>query len=256
MAELTCMCGVICKDLAGKIEAVISDANSIYLPSSQLQRSWKQRSHAKKHAWGSCNTLSYLLVATAAKDDVNRTGIEDALRKLVQCINFAHVLNDKITLGSISALQMVSKETWGDNELIGICITACLNCIQKKRKNMSKVCYNEMQSLLTKVIKYARKTDLLICFEQDDIRENTFDFLYHWMVNGGNMDYETFESVHDALICESISSKVDISLIQKFSSRTTFERRKIESPAFVSNDGLVDSPKIKTEIDSDEENEL
>ena len=124
------MCGVVAKNLAGKIELALSDV----FHSSSQQRSWKQRSHAKKHAWGACHSLAYILDSKDAREEKIREDIQSALHQMIQCVALAHEVNEKIALGAVSTLQGISKELWSeDGNLKSLCLSACLIQVYKVR---------------------------------------------------------------------------------------------------------------------------
>ena len=98
---------------------------------------------------------------------------------------------------------------------------------------------------------FATIDDIVSCFKQSDTSQSTIDFLYNWMVENES-DYRCFEWVGKAVLSSNID--VDISLVQKFTSRALYEQRK----EHLSLPGLDPEPgdSLKTHNETQDEDEL
>lgn len=92
--------------------------------------SWKQRSVAKKHAWGACNSLALALDCDEAATDANLKISQASLHSLVQCIERAGVLHDKVTASATAAIRKISEERLSrisnGSGLVGMALAPCL----------------------------------------------------------------------------------------------------------------------------------
>ena len=187
-------------------------------------RSWKQRSFAKKHAWGSCSSLSSLLGCSAALQEVSHKGIRLALLQLIRCVEMMKDVNEKIAMTAISTLSCVPEETWRyyskSESILGGCISACLVQITTDpilNTNMK----TRIETLARKVLLLALVPDVLHCVSQQEISDKNLNILYDWMV------IQSFQSKQfDVWGRALFQSDYDISLIQKFESRAVLEERK------------------------------
>ena len=101
------LCGNVANALAKKIQIALLDATDL----SNQRRSWRHRSHAKRHAWGACHALSSLLGCNAARAKDNREGVKAALHQLIRCVELAHIINEKIAVSAMSTLQEIPHQT-------------------------------------------------------------------------------------------------------------------------------------------------
>ena len=120
--QLICMYGAIIRKLANKIELALND---VLNTTRVLQRSWKKRSHAKKHAWGACTSLMPFLSSIIAKENINHQDVKIVIHQLICCIQRGYLLNEKISLGALSTLQKIPQNMWPDG-MIGLCLAVCL----------------------------------------------------------------------------------------------------------------------------------
>lgn len=92
--------------------------------------SWKQRSVAKKHGWGTCHSLAQLFQAAKVID--GRTLISscsEVVRKLILCVEHFSSLNEKIAISAMTALLVLDPlqfaEVAGKSGLVGEALAIC-----------------------------------------------------------------------------------------------------------------------------------
>ena len=127
LEQLQTLCIDVTVNLAARINVALVDMDNNNLNT----RSWKQRNFAKKHAWGSCNSLaSLLLFCNAFGSDKCQVSCAVALISVIDCIKQADVLNEKIACCALSTLLLMNKEIWQWNCLhkpvLGLCLANCL----------------------------------------------------------------------------------------------------------------------------------
>jgi hypothetical protein len=93
--------------------------------------SWKERSVAKRHGWGACNSLSLLFKCSEMirEDGRMKSCCLTAFRLLTECIEKCWLLNEKVTLSAMIAIRALSTSSLtqvaGRSGLIG---QACATC--------------------------------------------------------------------------------------------------------------------------------
>ena len=111
------------KGLVGKVQAALRTESCAKL-------SWKQRSVAKKHAWGACSSLALALNCDEAATDLNLKIAQDSVHCLVQCIERAGVLNEKVTASATAAIRKISEgrlsRISNGSGLVGMALAPCL----------------------------------------------------------------------------------------------------------------------------------
>jgi len=226
------LCGNVANALAKKIQIALLDATDL----SNQRRSWRHRSHAKRHAWGACHALSSLLGCNAARAKDNREGVKAALHQLIRCVELAHIINEKIAVSAMSTLQEIPHQTWTSNtgDLVGQCLAACLiqaGAITKASIGLKREVFEDgTRSMISNVMEWVNHQDILICLSHQDVSHSTINFMYSWMVEN-KIQSKRYEQFGIALQCSEFSS--DISLIQKFQSRAAFRERQEQEPVQV-----------------------
>lgn len=233
------LCGLISQELSSKIELSVTD-----VVDALNQRSWRQRSHAKRHAWGSCQALSSILCCKVAEEETNRAGVKAAIHSLIKCIRNAQLMNEKIVYGALSTLVKIPREIYilfSDlSSLSGLCFAVCLIKLENDTAYKQPI-YDLMKHLLN-VMNYF---DFVSCLNCEDLSENNVEYLYNWMVSN-EVQAQHFESVAGAFEFTSFNSNV--SLFQKFRSRAEKKRRNENT--------IVNSNGFAIDEDDDDEDEL
>ena len=237
------LCGKAAIELGRKIELAINDVTD-----TLTQRSWRQRSYAKKHAWGACQALSSILRCNVVNEDVIQKEVKSALQSMIKCIQNSQLINEKIAFGAVSTLLVVPInvfECHSNFESIGGLLLAV--CLSKMEASEILSSYrNELLTLMEKLVRRMNQFDMMTCLSHEDISRSNVQFMYNWMVEK-NMDASCFENVAEALQFSSFSSDVD--LIQKFTSRA--EKKKRDELA--SNGNPTEQYDLHKEDDEDED---
>jgi hypothetical protein len=203
-------------ELGSKINAARNDALG-----KSTKRSWKQRSYTKKHAWGACQALSFLLQCSSSRDGRVFDKVTYALQELILCIIISSVLNAKITIGALAAIKKVPDSLWEFSSragLAGCCLANCLVVVTKTPQ-----CSNDIYTIMEKMIHCSNDNDLRICLQQPEISLSCIDFFYGWMVEK-RMMAPCFAKF--AIALEQSYHGHDVSLVQKFQSRAVYAERK------------------------------
>lgn len=209
--------------------------------------SWKQRSTAKRHGWGACNALALVLDCDKAFTESNLIQAQDSLRLLVQCIDEAGSLHEKVASAATAAIRKISDTalTIISNEagIVGMALSPCLLqlyrvshnehyrtrwfvintnshvIIQVKMQHENKARLElELKLLLAHLLRATTISDACYLLRQEDIGKSTLEFLYEWMVDE-NMPLGAFESFALALQRRDLMEAHDVGLQQKFASR-------------------------------------
>lgn len=232
--------GDFATELAKKIMQAIFDV----LDSSE-SRTWKQRSGAKKHAWGACQTLRHIFSASAATNPANADGIHHAMDSLISCVFHCEKLNEKIVNGALNTLKHTEPSIWrlvSGKGLIGKCLVGCIEKLQSIQipDPMKTIIHDIVGHLLNSSV----DKDLLYFFEHCE--RSQIDFLYTWMVDH-QCRSDMFLTCAKTL--QSCQNHTFISIIQRFESRAIFESKKVNY--------LTNSHESGLNIyDDDEEDEL
>jgi hypothetical protein len=234
------LCGDFAVELAKKIKQAIADV----LDSSET-RSWKQRSGAKKHAWGACQALRHILLSSAATEPVNSDGIHLATDSLISCVFHAEKINEKIVNGAVGTLKDIPQSIWrlvSGKGLLGKCLAACIEKLQSfLLPDPTKIPLND---IVIHLLDAALDSDLIYFFRQCD--RNQLDFLYKWMVDH-QCQSDAFMTCAKTL--QTCQAHTFISIIQRFESRAIFESKKALGVINTVDDGFILD-------DDDEEDEL
>ena len=233
------LCGDISQELSSKIVLSVND-----VVDALNQRSWRQRSHAKRHAWGSCQALSSVLCCKVAEEEMNRAGVKAAIQSLIKCIRYAHLMNEKIVHGALSTLVKIPREIYmlfsDIGSLSGLCFAVCLIKLE------SDIAYKQpIYDLMKHLLNVMNYFDFESCLNCDDLSENNVEYLYNWMVSN-EVQAQHFESIAGAFEFTSFNSNV--SLFQKFQSRAEKKRRNENS--------VINSHEYTSVQDDDDEDEL
>ena len=214
------------------------------------QRTWKERSSAKKHAWGACHALECLLDGSEAIYHENSSVSRASLELLIRCLDGASSETEKIFIAASSAilhipitsLQILSHR----HGLVGLAIFKCTNTLLEAKVSFSR-CQQKRQSvtadLLNHLLKAMSILDATSLFRLASTAP--LEFLYDWMVNH-NVSADAFESL--ALVFADFSGCV--SLQQRFASRATERHRRETENGIEGKDFGMDS------VDDSDEDEL
>ena len=118
---------LVIESLSDKVERLNNHVRS--------RLSWKQRSVARKHGWGACNTLAQFFSCDSIVREEATTGssCSNAVCILVDCIERFWALNEKVTLSAMGALQALDPvsltQVAGRSGAIGSAICTCILCL-------------------------------------------------------------------------------------------------------------------------------
>lgn len=234
--------------------------------------SWKQRSFAKKHAWGACHTLGILLHNATSGNESNRKLFILPISQMIHCIQISERLNEKVTAAAAAALKQIPMDIWtefsGMTTIISDGLVACLVVVYEEIKGvqdtkLSSPVRNDVQDLLDFFLAISSADDAISSFSNETISPGILDFLYSWMVDKGSKS-SSFDSIATALTSKDRVGELEVSIEQRFSSRARHERRREktsiltgvdyrgEEELFVS----IKSHRRDENGDSDEEDEL
>ena len=237
-----------------------------------INMSWKQRSFAKKHAWGACHTLGILLHNATSGNESNRKLFILPISQMIHCIQISERLNEKVTAAAAAALKQIPMDIWtefsGMTTIISDGLVACLVVVYEEIKGvqdtkLSSPVRNDIQDLLDLFLAISSADDAISSFSNETISPGILDFLYSWMVDKGSKS-SSFDSIATALTSKDRVGEFEVSIEQRFSSRARHERRREktsiltgvdyrgEEELFVS----IKSHRRDENGDSDEEDEL
>ena len=221
-----------------------------------IDMSWKQRSFAKKHAWGACHTLGILLHNATSGNVSNRKLFLLPISQMIHCIQISERLNEKVTAAAAAALKQIPMDVWtefsGMTTIISDGLVACLVVVYKETKGvratkLSPPVRNDIQDLLDLFLAISSADDVISSFSDETISPGILDFLYSWMVDKGSKS-SSFDSIATALTSKDRVGEFEVSIEQRFSSRARHERRREKT--------TIKSYTSTENNDSDEEDEL
>ena len=209
--------GNVISGLGAKVEA------ALYSESCR-NSSWKQRSTANKHGWGACNSLALVLNCGEAFTMVNLKHTQDALVILVQCIDNAGSLHEKVASAATGAIRKIPETVLArisdGSGVIGMALARCLLRLYRMKKlhhqQKKARLTQELEVLLKHLLWATNISDACLLLKHEDVEKNTLDFLYDWMVKE-NMPLTSFESFALALQRKDLID--DAALQQRFASR-------------------------------------
>jgi hypothetical protein len=234
--------------------------------------SWKQRSIAKKHSWGSCHTLGVLLPCASSEKEPNRKLFLAAISQMIRCIQLARSLSEKVTAAAAAALKQTPMDMWrefsGATTIIADGLVACLILVYEeakgvRAKRLSPPIRNDVQDLLNLFLAISSADDAISSFSNEAISPGILDFLYSWMVDKGSKS-SSFDSIATALTSNDRAGEFEVSIEQRFSSRARHERRREGASPDINADRrgeeesfvAINSDSRDGNDDSDEEDEL
>ena len=184
----------------------------------KAQRSWKERSNAKKHAWAACNALALMLDGPAAIREDTIDVSRESLQLLVWCLDSMNSETEKIPLAAANAVARIPNESLQllahRNGVVGLAIIACVGTLVNATESRSlasklSVAIAELLRHLLIGVSILDATHVLKLTDRSRV-----EFLYNWMIDH-NISAEAFEAFALAFVDCSGS----ISLEQKFASR-------------------------------------
>ncbi len=192
-------------------------------------RSWKQRSNAKKHAWGACQALLpiFRFVTIIVNGASSGEGTRTALVYLIQCLEHMDRINEKILVGAAATLAAVPVDIWFSvsvqvgQSIPGICLATCLT--KAGPASTKSGTREKIDRILEVLLACIDDNGILTCLDHADLSQETIQFLYTWMVDH-DVGAQVYESFGRILPLSHLRS--DVSMIQKFQSRAIFEARK------------------------------
>ena len=137
-------------------------------------------------------------------------------------MKISSILNTKIATGALSALEKIPTTLWKHSSKYGLS-GYCLANTLALASNASTQCSNDVYMIMERMVLYSNDHDLNICLDQPDLSISCIDFLYGWMVEK-KMSASCFSKFASAL--ERSCHGHDISILQKFQSRSVYAERK------------------------------
>lgn len=129
--------GSVSENLAARIHQVLLDASGVGVD----RLTWRQRSNAKKHAWGACRGLRPLLSNSIMSRKCIAAKVLFAIESLIGCLDQALVLHVKIVSSAVSTLRSISLDVWrhfsSDERIIGNGIKACVEILSSSEVSCS-----------------------------------------------------------------------------------------------------------------------
>jgi hypothetical protein len=198
----------------------------------QSNMSWKERSAAKKHGWGACHSLGRILDSIT---ELSQSSLEQALfravEQLVQCLNQATLLSEKVVLAAMAALRALKPlqlvGVTGKSGLIGDCLAYCCLLLFSKDCTITRF-VEERSLLLSHLLSCASISDVTAVLKQEQISKSMLESLYRWMVDH-EMEGRAFEIFALGLQRPGLAASPDVSLEQRFASRALWQYKKEQS---------------------------
>lgn len=202
-----------------------------------LALTWKQRSTAKKHCWGACNSLGCIFRGLhSLENPLLVVACTEGVRRIIDCVEKYYTMNQKIASSAMSALcevdSQILAELTGKSGILGETMASCLKRLHELRDSHQKAnltstrLVEEMEQYLCHILASASIMDASIVLKKDDEFESTLPFLYTWMVQK-DLDGRAFEIFALALQRRGILlSESDVSLEQSFASRSLQQYKK------------------------------
>ncbi len=216
-------------------------------------RSWRQRSSAKKHAWGACQALLpiFQFFAIITNGDSGGEGIRTALVHLIQCLEHMDRMNAKILMGAATTLAAVPVDIWYSvsvqvgQSIPGICLATCLT--KTGLPGTQSGIRHKIDRILEILLACIDDNGILTCLDHADLSQEMIQYLYTWMVDH-DVGAQVYESFGRILPLSHLRS--DVSMIQRFQSRAIFEARKARRSF---NQSEQDDHLMLLDEDSDED---
>jgi len=149
--------GVI--DILGFATEILSERIHLVLLETSgvgVERTWRQRSSAKKHAWGACRGLSAILSNRLASRKCIAKQVEFAIKCLVGCLDQALILHLKIVSSAVSSLRSVSIDVWkglsGEESVVGMAIKGCVGILSSSEASHLAIANTALICLLSSVM--------------------------------------------------------------------------------------------------------
>ena len=203
---------------------------ALAVDSSGAQRSWKERSNAKKHAWGACHALGSLLQGSETICHANINTSRASLELLIRCLDGTSSETEKILTASsnailhipIPSLQIISHR----RGLLGLAMFKCTNTLLEAKASFLPYQQKRMSVTADLLNHLLKAMSILDATSLSRIASTgLLEFLYDWMVEH-KVSADAFESL--ALAFDTSSGSV--SLQQRFASRAMQrQRREIEN---------------------------
>lgn len=197
----------------------------------QTTMSWKERSAAKKHGWGASFSMGRVLTSIKTFDDSNlERAVLYAVEQLVLCIQDATLLPEKVVLAAISSLCAL--QPWQvihftcKSGLVGNALANCCHLVfaDESRPRLRE----EGSRLLSLLLPCASISDATSVLKHLEVSPSLLESLYHWMVEK-EMDGRAFEIFALGLQRPVLATVYDVSLEQRFASRSFLQYKKEQS---------------------------
>ena len=146
--------------------------------SFKKNRSWKERSNAKKHAWGACHALALLLDGPDAIHETTIHVSRESLRLAILCLNSSET--EKIPLAATNTIRHIPttnlKVLAHRNGLVGHAMAKCLVTLSLARVPSNSPITSELLLHLLAAMTICDATYVIECASKDQVR-----FLYKFM---------------------------------------------------------------------------
>ncbi|KAG7363403.1 heat repeat-containing protein [Nitzschia inconspicua] len=201
---------------------------------SNVVLTWKQRSTAKKHGWGTCYSLGMILGAIShdcSDENSMIAGCAHAFQMLSLCLQHHACLNLKFVLAAMDAMCKISPTTMvllsSNQRLIGaaLCNSIELLSLSMDDKDINRcVDFRKLAQrnacLLRHLLRSSSNADARYVLLEEEISSREMNNLYKWMVEQTIEDVDARSYEIFALGLSSLSRwSDDISLEQRFASR-------------------------------------
>jgi hypothetical protein len=149
--------GVI--DILGFASEILSERIHLVLVETSgvgVKRTWRQRSSAKKHAWGACRGLAAILSNRLASRKCIAKQVKFAIKCLVGCLDQALILHLKIVSSAVSSLRAVCIDVWqnlsGEESVVGMAIKGCVGILSSSEASRPAIANIALICLLASVL--------------------------------------------------------------------------------------------------------
>lgn len=234
-------------DLSGRIKFALDDAAG----GLSQELTWKQRNGAKKHAWGSCTTLGTLLSFSNLLQFIDDNPLLDlTISNLFQCIQLSSIVNEKIVAAASKALESLPTVFWqhlsGKCDSIGRGLAICFGFLEKKT---IAPYHTDVETLANLLLACAQKSDFCALFLIQEKVPFSIEYFYQWTVTH-DVEAGILEEVAAAVSSQEVEQILDVSIAQRFLSRTIQQNRRQGSPC------KVNVASLRLDEDDDEGDEL
>jgi hypothetical protein len=220
------------QDVIQKLSGKLQDS-LVSISNQKSNLTWKQRSAAKKHGWGTCNSLGLLLKSRFILDAENRDVSLLATSLLTECMQYYTSINEKVFLAALNSLIGIDcsalSEVSLESSMVGRALSVVVLTLpifndDDDQSRMSEKIQKQIFSLLVHLLKSATTSDIALLFQAEGFDKEKLEHLYEWMVHE-EIPAHVFESFSKALQHPGISID-SVALEQALASRALYQEKK------------------------------